>query len=63
MGSVMIMAAIIIGLSAATIVVSHATIVGCSVETASLEVSTSVHQLKLELSEGLEKLREVRGDK
>ncbi len=62
MGSIMLMAvSLIIGISAAAIIVSHASIVGKSVETAALDVSSSLNQLKREVTNELELLRRTRG--
>lgn len=63
MGSIMLMAiAATIGISVAAIVVSHASIVGVSVETASSNVSKKVAELQHEISSELRLLRKVLGD-
>jgi hypothetical protein len=63
MGSIMLMAiATTIGISVAAIVVSHASIVGVSVETASSNVSKKVNELKHEISYELRLLRKELGD-
>ena len=63
MGSIMLMTiAATIGISVAAIVVSHASIVGVSVETASSNVSKKVAELQHEISSELRLLRKVLGD-
>lgn len=63
MGSMMLMAiAVTIGISVAAIIVSHASIVGVSVETASSNVSKKIAELKHEISSELRLLRKELGD-
>lgn len=64
MGSVtLIAAAIIVGIGAAVLVVSHASIVGSSFETAAIDVSEKIEELKCAISRDFDRLLNERGAK